>query len=231
MDHNYSSGSMSDNKVSGGGKDGYAFASGTGAGGAASLSYLEEKRDDYTAYHNPDEITSSVSASHHVQSAEYVIPLPAPPADRDSGSGGIDTQREMSPVPTRPARTYQGDFDDATTPWEGQLGYLHTYPQLQQIGDGGNVDLGYEYIQDYIPSTPYVHHQSFNTNDNNTANTNDSNDRQLSMRASSQLPADLEYISRLREVSWPMPPISPTHDSQHQSTTMTTTGQELGQGL
>ncbi|KAG0286500.1 hypothetical protein BGZ96_009394 [Linnemannia gamsii] len=230
MDHNYSSPSMSDQKGSGGGKDGYAFASGPGAGGAAGLSYLEEKRDDYTAYHNPDEITSSVSASRHVQSAEYVITHPAPPADRDNGGEDDDTQREMSPVPPRPARTYQGDFDDATTPWEGQLGYVHTYPQLQQVGgDGGNLDLGFEYIQDYIPITPHVNHQSFNSNDNNT--TNDNNDRQLSMRASSQLPADLEYISRLREASWPMLPTSPTHpSSQNQSSTMTTTGQELGQG-
>jgi hypothetical protein len=184
-------------------------------------------------------MASSTSASHHVKSAEYVIPQPALLADRNGGSVDDDSQREMSPIPTRPARTYQGDFDDATTPWDGELGYLHTYPHLQPTEGEGNVDLGYEYIQDYIPITPHVHHQSLSTNDNNsTTNTRDNIDsRQLSMRASSQLPADLEYFSQLREASWPMPPTttitsSPTHHPQHQSTTMTTTpDQRLGLGL
>ncbi|KAF9279667.1 hypothetical protein BGZ88_012616 [Linnemannia elongata] len=199
MDHNYSSPSMSEHKNSGtfnsgGGKD-YAF-SGPGAGGAAGL---------YTAYHNPDTTSSSAS-----KSTECVIPQPTPPADQ---KGDVDNdqqqQHEKSTPPIRPARTYQGDFDDPTTPWDGQLGYLQPFSSQQastSIGaTGENLDLGYEYIQDYIPSDATYQHD--NPNNNN---------RQLSMRASTQLPEDLEYYARLREASWPLPPTSLPHHRSHQ---------------
>ncbi|KAF9141067.1 hypothetical protein BG015_001410 [Linnemannia schmuckeri] len=225
MDHNYSSTSMSDRKGSGGfsgsnkGGNDYAFSGGVGpgAGGAAGLSYLEDQRDGYTAYHNPDTISS---ASHHVQSTEYVIPQPAPPADKNNDDD--NKQQQMLPAPVRPARTYQGDFDDPTTPWDGQLGYPQLYPSQQQGAADANVDLGYEYIRDYIPSDP-TYQQDMSNNTNNT-----NHNRQLSMRASSQLPADLEYFAQLREASWPMPPTSPTRGSQHQqqSTVTLTTGQK-----
>lgn len=217
MDHNYSSPSMSDNKVSGsfgkvGGSD-YAFSS-PGAGGAAGV-YLKDQRDEYTAYHNPD--TKSSASNNQLKSTEYVIPQLVPLADQD---GDNNEQKHDKPtVPARPARTYQGDFDDPTTPWDGQLGYLQPFPSQQvstSAGASENLDLGYEYIQDYIPSDPT--YQSDNTNNNN---------RQLSMRASSQLPEDLEYLAQLCEGSWPMPPTSPPHrPSQHQQSTtlMTTSG-------
>lgn len=199
MDHNYSSPSMSEHKNSGafnsgGGKD-YAF-SGPGAGGAAGL---------YTAYHNPDTTSSSAS-----KSTECVIPQPTPPADQKGDVNNDEQQQhEKSTPPIRPARTYQGDFDDPTTPWDGQLGYLQPFPSQQastSIGaTGENLDLGYEYIQDYIPSDPTYQHD--NPNNNN---------RQLSMRASTQLPEDLEYYARLREASWPLPPTSLPHHRSHQ---------------
>ncbi|KAG9062460.1 hypothetical protein KI688_005375 [Linnemannia hyalina] len=202
MDHNYSSASMSDHKGPGsfnGGGNGYAFSSpGVGA------------------------TTSSVS-NPHLHSTEYVIPQPAPPADQNDDDNN-DKQPEMSAVPARPARTYQGDFDDPTTPWDGQLGYLQPFPSSSSsssqqassiiIGAGAgadeNMDLGYEYIQDYIPSNPTYQH------DNDTNN----NNRQLSMRASSQLPEDLDYFARLREASWSMPPIPPNTSSPPTPTTV-----------
>lgn len=208
MDHNYSSPSMSEKKVSGGfnsrGGSDYAF-SGPGASGAAGLSYLKDQEDGYTAYHNPD--TTSSSSDRNLPSTEYVIPPLAPPADKDGDDK--DQQHDKSTVPVRPARTYQGDFDDPTTPWDGQLGYLQPFPSQQastSIGASENLDLGYEYIQDYIPSDPT--HQHDNTNNNN---------RQLSMRASSQVPEDLDYFARLREASWPMPPTSPPPRRSQQS--------------
>ncbi|KAG0043048.1 hypothetical protein BGZ89_006599 [Linnemannia elongata] len=170
--------------------------SGPGAGGAAGL---------YTVYHNPDTTSSSAS-----KSTECVIPQPTPPADQKGDVDNVQQQQhEKATPPIRPARTYQGDFDDPTTPWDGQLGYLQPFPSQQastSIGaTGENLDLGYEYIQDYIPSDPTYQHD--NPNNNN---------RQLSMRASTQLPEDLEYYARLREASWPLPPTSLPHHRSHQ---------------
>ncbi|KAG0375675.1 hypothetical protein BGX24_008784 [Mortierella sp. AD032] len=227
IDHNYSSPTMSDNKGSGdysgggSGGNGYAFNSGVGpgvgAGGAAGLSYLEDQRDGYTAYHGSSEMTSS--AAHHIQSAEYIIPLPAPPADnKDDNGDSHKNQQEISKLPSRPARTYQGEFDDPA-PWDGQLGYLPTahVPQLKQQQQQEQ-DLGFEYIRDYIISSD-AHQQQVQDDQltapdlNDTSNSN--NNRQLSTRASSQFPEDLEYFARLREASWPMPPLtSPASPTQ-----------------
>ncbi|KAF9097697.1 hypothetical protein BGX23_008122 [Mortierella sp. AD031] len=179
MDHNYSGSSMSD-------KPGYAYSgsadhafTGPGAGGTAGLSYLEvdDQRDGHTTA-NP-EIRSSTSSTYQTQSSHsYVIPQPAPPADK--------SQHEMSTIPTRPARAYQGDFET-------------DFPRDDGRERDATLDHGYEFTQDFA--------ENFDTNNN----------RQLSMRASSQLPSDLAYFARLRDAEWPIPPTTTTTTRHSQS--------------
>ncbi|KAF9922259.1 hypothetical protein FBU30_007667 [Linnemannia zychae] len=235
--HNYSSTSMSDN--GGQGKGNYAFGPGTGR--TAGLSYLEHQDDGYIAYHSPEK--GSTSSSNHVHSMEYVVPFPAPPADeREEKERDHKTQQQaMSATPPRPPRTYQGDFDDPT-PWDGQLGYLQPHYPTHTQGQGhDNTNARYKNVQNYLTLDlpPQEDLQSdFNDNDNDT-----SNSRVISMRASSQFPADMEYFARLRETSWPLPPTlalstsptsstSPTRRSQiqRQSSTTATIVSEAGLG-
>ncbi|KAF9900360.1 hypothetical protein EC991_007452 [Linnemannia zychae] len=239
MDHNYSSTFMSDEKGGGsfsGDRNEYAFSGGVGpgAGGAAGLSYLEEQRDGYTSYHISTSPEATSSPSRHNQSTEYVIPHPAPPADQDASHYSKD-QHEMSSLPTRPARSYQGEFDDPA-PWDGQLGYFPQPPQQQRSGENGNIDLGYEYIQDYVASDPSANQYDQQQDGQYTSldlsnNTDTNSNRQLSMRASSQLPADLEYFAQLREASWPMPPLTTFSASPTSPTSPTQSRPGTGAGV